>query len=53
MCRVITEAGEIVKSCSIVVTGKVSILNLFLITSVLFINLFTLVCYGFKLLKHI
>ena len=27
MCRVIMEAREIVKSCSIVVTGKVSVLN--------------------------
>ena len=53
MCRVIAEAGEIVKSCSIVVTGKVSVLNLFLNTSVLFINRFTLVCYDFKLLNHI
>ena len=31
MCRVIAEVGEIMKSCSIVVTGKVSILNLFLV----------------------
>ena len=53
ICRVIAEEGEIVKSCSIVVTGKVSVLNLFLITSILFINFFTLVCYGFKLLNHI
>ena len=27
MCRVIAEAGKIVKSCSVVVTGKVSVLN--------------------------
>ena len=27
MCRVIAEAGKIVKSCSIVVTEKVSVLN--------------------------
>ena len=27
MCWVIAEAGEIVKSCSIVVIGKVSVLN--------------------------
>ena len=27
MCRVIAEVGELVKSCSIVVTGKVSVLN--------------------------
>ena len=53
MCRVIAKAGEIVKSCSIAVTGKVSVLNSILNTSVLFINRFTLVCYGFKLLNHI
>ena len=54
MCRVIAEAGEIVKSCSIVVTGKVSVLNsIFLNTSVLFVNRFKLVYYGFKLLNHI
>ena len=41
------------ESCSIIVKGKVSVLNLFLITSVLFINLFILVCYGFKALNHI
>ena len=41
------------KSCSIVVTGKGSVLNLFFNTSVLFINHFTLVCYGFKVLNHI
>ena len=27
MCRVIVEVGEIVKSCSIAVTEKVSVLN--------------------------
>ena len=27
MCRVIEEAGEIVKSCSIIVTRKLSVLN--------------------------
>ena len=27
MCRVIAKAGEIVKSCSIAVTGKVSVLK--------------------------
>ena len=27
MSRVIAEAGEIVKSCSIVVTGKVNVIN--------------------------
>ena len=41
------------KSCSSFVIGKVSVLNLFFNTSVLFINRFTLVCYGFKLLNHI
>ena len=36
------------KSCSIFVIENVSVLNLFfLITSVLFINRFTLVCNGF------
>ena len=41
------------ESCSIIVKGNMSVLNLFLITIVLFINLFTLVCYGFKVLNHI
>ena len=54
MCRVIAEVGEIVKSFSIVVIGKVSVINsIFLNISVLFVNFFTLVCYGFKLLNHI
>ena len=35
------------------VIGKVSVLNLFFNTSVLFINRFTLVCCGFKVLNHI
>ena len=39
--------------CSSFVTRNVSVLNLFFNTSVLFINHFTLVCYGFKLLNHI
>ena len=41
------------KSCSSFVTENVSVLNLFFNTSVLFINRFTLVCYGFKVLNHI
>ena len=54
MCRVIAEAEEIVKSCSISITEKVSVLNsIFLNTSVLFINHFILICYGFKVLNYI
>ena len=55
MCRVIAEAEEIVKSCSIFITEKVSVLNsiFFLNNSVLFINRFTLICYGFKVLNYI
>ena len=41
------------ESCSSFVTRNVSVLNLFFNTSVLFINRFTLVCYGFKVLNHI
>ena len=41
------------KSCSSFVTENVSVLNLFFNTSVLFINRFTLVWYGFKVLNHI
>ena len=39
------------ESCSSFVTRKVSVLNLFFNTSELFINRFTLVCYGFKCIK--
>ena len=54
MCRVKVEAGEILKSCSIIVNwkGECSKLIFFSITSVVFINRFTLVCYGFKVLNH-
>ena len=41
------------ESCSSFVTRKVSVLNQFFNTRVLFINRFTLVCYGFKVLNHI
>ena len=41
------------ESCSSFVTENVSVLNLFFNTSVIFINRFTLVCYGFKVLNHI
>ena len=41
------------KSCSSFVTKNMSVLNLIFNTSVLFINRFTLVCYGFKVLNHI
>ena len=41
------------ESCSSFVTKNVSVLNLFFNTSVLFINRFTLVCYGFQVLNHI
>ena len=42
------------ESCSSFVIKKCECFKLiFLITSVLFINRFTLVCYGFKLLNHI
>ena len=37
----------------VLVNKKVSVLNLFFNTSVLFINRFALVCYGFKVLNHI
>ena len=54
MCRVKAKAGEILKSCSIIVNRKSECSKLiFSITSVLFINRFTLVCYGFKLLNRI
>ena len=54
MCRVIEEAKEILKSYSIIVNRKGECSKLiFSITSVLFINRFTLVYYGFKLLNHI
>ena len=54
MCTVIAEVGEILKSCSIIVNRKGECSNLFFsITSVLFINRFTLLYYGFKLLNHI
>ena len=41
------------ESCSSFVTENVSVLKLFFNNSVLFINCFTLVCYGFKVLNHI
>ena len=42
------------ESCSSFVTKKVNVLTLFfLISSVLFINHFTLVCNGFIVLNHI
>ena len=42
------------ESCSSFVTRNVSVLNLFcLITSVLIINRFALVCNGFIILNHI
>ena len=54
MSRVITEAREILKSCSIIVNRKGECSKLiFSITSVLFINRFTLVYYGLNLLNDI
>ena len=41
------------ESCLSFVTRNVSVLNQIFNTSVLIINHFTLVCYGFKLLNHI
>ena len=49
MCRLKAKAGKLWSRAQVLVNKKVSVLNLFLITSVLFINLFTLVCYGFEL----
>ena len=53
MYRLKAKTGKLWSRDQVLVNKKVSVLNLFFNTSVLFINHFTLVCYGFKVLNHI
>ena len=55
MCRLKAKAGKLWSHAQVLVNKKVSVLNSILNTSVLFINRFIVVCYGFdfKVLNHI